>query len=59
MTVDSITAGMTPKSAELFQRILKKDMRMGMGVKSINKALPGLIQTHDVMSAKPKFESTV
>jgi DNA ligase-1 len=50
--VNSITGGMTPRSAEVFSRILKKDLRMGMGVKSINKVFPGLIPTHDVMLAK-------
>jgi DNA ligase-1 len=32
--------------------ILNKDLRMGMGVKTINKVFPGLIPTHDVMLAK-------
>jgi DNA ligase-1 len=50
--VNSITKGMTLRSAEVFQRILKKDLRMGMGAKSINKVFPGLIPTHDVMLAK-------
>lgn len=31
-------------------------MRMGMGIKSINKVLPGLIPAHNVMLAKPTFE---
>ena len=52
MTINSITEGMTSQSSELFKRILNKDLRMGMGVKSINKAFPGLIPTHDVMLAK-------
>ena len=38
--INSITAGMTPRSSTLFHRILNKDLRMGMGVKSINKAFP-------------------
>ena len=46
------THEMTPRSSLLFHRILNKDLRMGMGVKSINKAFPGLIPTHDVMLAK-------
>ena len=50
------TREMTPKSSKLFHMILNKDLRMGMGVKEINKVFPGLIPTHDVMLAK-LFES--
>jgi len=50
--VNNHTKRMTRASADLFQKILKKDLRMGMGIKTINKALPGLIPTHDVMLAK-------
>ena len=50
--VNSITQGMTKRSSELFKRILNKDLRMGMGAKTINKVFPGLIPTHDVMLAK-------
>ena len=50
--VNEETAAMTSRSSLLFHRILNKDLRMGMGVKSINKAFPGLIPTHDVMLAK-------
>lgn len=47
---------LTPESAMLFKKILKKDLRMGTGAKSINKAFPGLIPTHDVMLALTKFD---
>jgi DNA ligase-1 len=50
--LDTAAMGMTPESAELLKRILKKDLRMGMGVKTINKVFPGLVPTHDVMLAK-------
>jgi len=50
--LDSAVMGMTTKSAELFKRILKKDLRIGLAAKSINKVFPGLIPTHDVMRAK-------
>ena len=50
--VNMHTKEMTQSSAELFRRILKGDLRMGMGIKTINKALPGLVPTHDVMLAK-------
>lgn len=50
--VDIHTEEMTFRSSALFRMIIKKDLRMGMGVKSINKVFPGLIPTHDVMLAK-------
>lgn len=56
LLVNHFTEEMTPRSSELFRRILNKDLRMGMGVKSINKVFPGLIPTHDVMLAKATFE---
>lgn len=34
---------LSPSYAELFKRILNKDLRCGISVKSINKAFPGLI----------------
>jgi len=46
------TSELTKESAELFKIILNKDLRMGMGTKTINKVYPGLIPTHDVMLAK-------
>ena len=50
--VDIHTSELTKESAELFKMILNKDLRMGMGVKTINKVFPGLIPTHDIMLAK-------
>ena len=50
--VDIHTNELTEKSGRLFHMILNKDLRMGLGVKSINKVFPGLIPTHDVMLAK-------
>lgn len=50
--VNQHTRKMSPKSALLFGMILKKDLRIGMGAKTINKKYPGLIPTHDVMLAK-------
>jgi len=50
--VDTNISIMTPKSGELFKRILNKDLRFGMGAKTINKVFPNLIPTHDVMLAK-------
>jgi len=52
MIVDTHTSGLTARSSEIFKRIINKDLRMGLGAKSINKAFPGLIPTHNVMLAK-------
>ena len=52
LLVNHFTEEMTPRSSELFRRILNKDLRMGMGAKSINKVFPRLIPIHDVMLAK-------
>ena len=46
------TMEMTEKSSNLFRMILNKDLKMGMGSRTINKVFPGLIPTHDVMLAK-------
>ena len=54
--VNNHTKKMTAISSTLFKKILKKDLRMGTGAKSINKAFPGLIPTHDVMKAQATFE---
>ena len=51
-TVAIHTQSLTWKSAELFKRILNKDLRMGMGAKTINKVFPRAIPTHDIMLAK-------
>jgi len=46
------TMEMTEKSSNLFRMILNKDLRMGMGAKTINKVFPGLIPRHPIMLAK-------
>jgi DNA ligase-1 len=50
--IDQHMKTMSNMSSILFNRILNKDLRMGMGAKSINKVFPGLIPVHDVMLAK-------
>jgi len=50
--VDMHTSRMSKQSAELFRRIINKDLRMGIGPKTINKVLPGCVPTHDIMLAK-------
>lgn len=51
--VSRVCQRLTPVSAEMFKRVLNKDLRIGLGVASINKAFPGLIPEHKVMLAKP------
>ena len=43
--VSDMIVSLTPYSAEVFKRILNKDLRAGINVKSINKAWSGLIKT--------------
>lgn len=50
--VNMHTIELTYKSSRLFHMIINKDLRMGMGAKTINKVFRGLIPTHDVMLAK-------
>lgn len=51
--VSQMCQRLTPVSAEMFKRILLKDLRIGLGAASINKAFPGLVPEHKVMLAKP------
>lgn len=44
---------LNPKSAELLRRIVDKDLRCGVGAKTVNKVYPGLIPTFNVMLAHP------
>lgn len=49
------TMSLNLNSAELFKRILNKDLRCGINVKTINKAIPGLIPLVYDGSTKPPF----
>jgi len=44
---------LTPDSIDLFRCILSKDLHLGVGVKGINRAFPGLIKTADNGADKP------
>ena len=57
--VDSYLFHLTPKSADLFKRILNKDLRAGVGPKTINRLFPGLIEQEAVMLAEPFQASRV
>lgn len=50
--VANLTQRLKPADAELFKCILKKDLRAGISVTTINKAIPGLIDVFGVMLAK-------
>jgi DNA ligase 1 len=47
---------LSPKSMELFKRVLLKDLRAGFGESTVNKAIPGLIPTFECMLAHPYSE---
>jgi len=51
ITVQCYMQELRPEEAEIFKGILKKDLRIGMATKTINKALPGLIDEFGVMLA--------
>jgi|LGVF01.2.fsa_nt_gb DNA ligase-1 len=46
-------ATLTPDSIDLLRCILNKDLRLGVGVKGISKAFPGLIKTADNGEDRP------
>lgn len=46
---------LNPESARVFKRILAKDLRCGISIKTINKAFPGLIPLVWDGSVKPPF----
>lgn len=50
---------MDERSAELFKRILKKDLRAGFGASTVNKVKPGFIPTFDCMLAHKYDEKRV
>lgn len=43
---------LTPDSAELFKRIIRRDLRCGIGASLINEKFPKLIPVHSVMLAQ-------
>ncbi len=53
------TERLTEKSAALFERILKKDLRAGVGIKLVNSAVPGTIATFDCMLAQKYDEARI
>lgn len=52
-------ASRDPDQREVIKRIVLKDLRCGINVKSINKVFPGLIPTFDVMLAQKVVWSRV
>jgi DNA ligase-1 len=44
---------MTFEAADLLKKIIKKDLRAGISIKTINAAIPGLLPQFDVMLAEP------
>jgi hypothetical protein len=43
---------MTFEAASIFRRVLRKDLRCGIGITTINNAIPGLVDSFDVMLAE-------
>jgi DNA ligase-1 len=53
--IEKALKSLTPKSAELLTKIIKKDLVAGFSAKAVNKAAPGTIYTFECMLAH-KFE---
>ena len=53
--VENYISELTPQDARLFQHMLKKDLRAGIGIQTINAAIPGLIEKLKFMKAQ-KYE---
>jgi DNA ligase-1 len=51
-TFKTFIESLTPEDAELFKKIVKKDLRIGIGIKSINSVFPELIPEFGFMKAK-------
>jgi DNA ligase-1 len=51
--VRSTLEQLEPESRSLFERILKRDLRIGVAAKGFHKVFPGLLTRFDVMLASP------
>lgn len=51
--IKRVTAGLDTGQQAVFTKIIQKDLKCGLGAKSINDAFPGLIRTFDVQLAQP------
>lgn len=55
-TIQTYSHSLTPKSADLFYRVLTKDLRCGISAQTIHAVFPGLIPDYRVMKAQPYME---
>jgi|TARA_B100000131_G_scaffold124605_1_gene121729 hypothetical protein len=56
---DAVLAKLNYHDAIIFKRILNRDLRLGMGIKTINKVWKGLIPEFGVMLCSPANEKTL
>ncbi len=56
---DAVLAKLNYHDAIIFKRILNRDLRLGMGIKTINKVWKGLIPEFGVMLCSPANENTL
>ena len=50
--LEAYAAQLNPRAQEVLRRIVRKDLRIGLGAKSILQAFPGLFELHSVMLAQ-------
>lgn len=54
--LSTLLSGISPDDAYVLERIIDKDLKIGMGTKEINKIFPDLIETTPYMGALPFTE---
>lgn len=54
-----ILTGLEPDDAYVIERIIEKDLKIGMGTTNINKVIPGLIEKTPYMGAKAHSDKLV
>ena len=57
--VYNLLEGLSPLDAEVIYRIIKKDLKLGMGTTNVNKVIPNLIEKTPYMGAVPYSKSRV
>lgn len=59
LAVQTHLSALRPTHQDVFRRVLLKDLRLGIGVTVVNKAIPGLIPVFSCMLAQPFEEKRI
>lgn len=57
--LESLLKNLDPDDAYVIERVIQKDLKIGMGTTNINKVIPGLIEKTPYMGAKPHSDALV